>query len=106
MSVVDMGLLAMLAIVLFHNMILSRRVKQMMAAMRELGPAIESFSRAVDRSEATVGELSRASARAAAQVQPAPAEDFVPAAPRRMSGKDRMSAAISNFYATSRRSRA
>lgn len=69
LDTVDIGLVAILAFLLIHNMRLSAKLDRLGRALRETLPAIEAFSDAVDRSEETVDRFARARSTAA---DPAP----------------------------------
>lgn len=69
---IDLGILAILCVVLGHNYLLSRRVGTLMAALRELGPVIETFSTAVDKAE-SVAATNRTEAERLERAVAAPA---------------------------------
>jgi len=55
--IVDLAILALLAGTLAYAVVVDRRVRKMMQALRDLEPMIGSFSEAVDRSESAVSVL-------------------------------------------------
>lgn len=55
--IVDLAIMALLVGTLAYAWVVDRRVRKMMAALRELEPMIGSFSEAVDRSESAVSVL-------------------------------------------------
>lgn len=62
---IDMAILVLLVGTLTYAWVVDRRVRVLMAALRELEPMIGSFSAAVDKSESAVSALRAAGEQAA-----------------------------------------
>ena len=56
-SLIDIIILALLGLTIGYCVILSRRMERLHSALLDLGPALDSFSAAVDRSEQTVADM-------------------------------------------------
>lgn len=97
MSAFDIAIFAVIAVQIVLYAIQARRVKKLMAVLREMQPMFEDFSSAVDRSEKTVVQLSQASARVSAAVRD---EDMVAMPPAQHMRKTHSSkaAAVTSFY--------
>ena len=57
LDLVDAGIMCLLVGTVGYAFILDRRVRALMAALRTLGPAIDAFASAADRTESTVARL-------------------------------------------------
>lgn len=81
---IDFVILAMLVAVMIYVFVLSRRIKALFVALRAMGPLVEQFNDAVDRTEravptlvATTTRLTSAAREQTQVAQAAPANDLV-----------------------------
>jgi hypothetical protein len=63
-TLINLLFLVLLMVVMGYGVLLSRRVGRLMAALAELGPAIQAFSEAVDKSEQSVSAMKVAAVEA------------------------------------------
>ncbi len=75
---INAAILAMLAATLAYGLMITRRVNRLMAVLAEMGPLVEEFSAAVDKSERSVRDMKSAAVEAdaasPAPERPAPAD--------------------------------
>jgi hypothetical protein len=57
--ITDVFIITLLVGGIGYGVLVSRRVQHLMAALQELGPAVQEFSTAVDKSEASVSQMRR-----------------------------------------------
>lgn len=72
-DLVDVGLMAALAVVFVNNMRLARRITRLTGALKEALPLIESFSKDVDRAEQSVDRFKKAAQEVPGSFEPRPA---------------------------------
>ncbi|UMA66857.1 hypothetical protein LVO79_20040 (plasmid) [Roseivivax marinus] len=85
-TLLDLAIIALLVGAVGFGLVIDRRVKRLTAALRELEPAVQHFSSAVDRSVASVTTLKTETR--ATQAQPPLRRAAAPAPARSTAGLD------------------
>lgn len=100
---IDLLILALLAVALAWGAVLARRIARLQAALIDLAPALQAFSDAVDQSERSVGAMRAEADRMQAEAERLPLQraQAAPATRSSRAANDR-SALVRSFFETAR----